>query len=372
MAVYGTTVSSAQYGRTTGALAHEDLSNVLKRLEPAETPMLSMCRVGSQLGNVQFDWEVDKWPTPAGANGVVDGASVTDASVADNAAYRRRMANYGQAFRRAFGEGWIASKVLKLPGQGGSGIAKAAADQLVVLKQEMECAICSTDQTATGDTGSAGSLMSGIGKLASRNSGEYFGTSGSDDNTAIRIGQAPFSFIPPADAWVVGEPRGNLSLSMLKGVVKALRKVTKRNRDYACPCGLDLREDFSALTEPSAIAVAGGAGVSGQTRTFMQQLSDAELGSVIDVIRTDYGRLLVMPTDWIGTTMTDQVSSAYVFTEKPKFGYVLPREILEVRYGVTPELNELPNSGQGTRKYWQAFAGLVLSTPQPVGRLFMS
>lgn len=359
----------------------EEFMNILTRVEPADTPLFSMTPNEAQLGNTEFAWAVDKLKAPRGAVGSPDNAEDSNSTLYDNATNRRKIMNSGQAFRLPYGVGWIQAAVPRTPGVTNE-MARASVDMLAVLKEEVECAMASGDQGAASDDGTDGGLMSGFGALSSR--------SNSFSGSTPTVGKIPSDYLPPAGAqygatgdisstpsFTEGPPLATLDLELLKGVVKELRREAKRSRDYVLLCGLDLREQITNLTNPSVQAVSQ-AGVAAQVRTFTQQISDAELGQSIDVVRTDFGRLLVVPTDWIGATCLDSAGTytatraSRVFTEKPKWGYVIGREKIGKRWGVSPEKYDIAPMGAGERAGWRAYCSMVHYYPPLSGRLFMS
>lgn len=355
-------------------LAHEDLMDVVERVDPAETPCYTMAGRENELGNTEFSWEVDSWPTPLGAQGPGDGYDVQDAEIRDVSTAMRKMGNYGQAFRRAYGAGWIANQVPRLPGMGRGGlISKGAADAAVLLKQDIECAFCSLDQVATPDQGGAtGSTMAGMRKLIDP-ANKYANAS------SYAYGKPTDLHPANASCCVTGALASVFNLALVKTVTKALRKTVKRNGDYFFLAGLDLREAVTGLVDPiNATASATGGALSAaatQTRVFTQSLADAELGVSIDVIRTDYGRLMVIPTDFVGTTTTDAggtpqgdtARASRVFVESPKSGYIGKRDKLFKRIGVPFDTEELPNSGGGKKKVLRTYQTLGVGNPQGFG-----
>lgn len=355
-------------------LAHEDLMDVVERVDPADTPLYTMAPREPELGNTEFSWEVDSWPTPLGAVGPGDGYDVQDSEVRDVTSQKRKMGNYGQAFRRAYGAGWIANSVPKIPGVSRGGlVAQGAADAAILLKQDLECAFGSLDQTAVSDVGGAsGSTMAGLRKLIDP-ANKYASAS------AFTYGKATDVHYANSSCCVTGALASVFNLALLKTVTKALRQTVKRNGDYFFLCGLDLREAVTGLVDPiTATAAATGTSAvttTTQSRVFSQSIADAELGVSIDVIRTDYGRLMVMPTDFIGNTTTNSGGSVQndanrasrVFVEKPKCGYIGKRDKLGKRIGVPFDTFEIPNSGGGTKKGLRTYQSLRVGNPQGFG-----
>lgn len=352
-------------------MSMEDLMDMVDRVNPYATPVYSMAQREYELGNTEFAWEVDSWPSPNGALGPGDGYAVQTATeTRDVTANLRKMGNYGQAFRRVFGAGWIANRVPKLPGTGkGKLLAKGAADAMVLLKQDAEAAFTSFDQTATPDQGGAtGSLLAGMVKLVDKNNA-YAAAS------AFAYGKPTDLHYAPTGACVTGAMATVVNLSLFRTVAQALRTAVQQNKDYAFVCGLGLRAQVTALTDPTTVSATGGALAATQVRMFSQALADSELGISVDVIRTDWGRFLVIPTDIIGKTMlnstggatTDATRSTRVYTNYPNKGLIVSREKLFKRWGVGFEPDTLQNDGGGTTKQVRCYLSLGVGNPVGYG-----
>jgi hypothetical protein len=357
-------------------LAFEDLLNILEKYEPASTPVFSSIGSESQMGNTEFAWEVDSWASPNGAVGPGDGYAVQSTEIANVATNRRKMGNYGQAFRRVYGAGWIANSVPKLPGAGrGNLLANAATQAMVLLKQDIECAYTSFDQTATADVGGAsGSTMAGIRKLVDY-ANRYTAAS------AFAFGKPSDVHYAPTGACPTGAMSSVLTLSTLKTAVLALRQATKTNKGYMYLCGLLNRQAITALVDPavSTASATGGAlsAAATQQRVFTQAIEDTTLGITIDLIKTDFGRLAVVPTDLIGTTASDSTGGAIsdanrssrTYIEKQNYAYILSPEKLAKRWGVAIEQDDLQNDGGGTNRQWRCYASLAVKNPLGFGFL---
>lgn len=352
-------------------LAFEDLMNVLERVDPAETPLYTMAGREYELGNTEFSWEVDSWPGANGALGPGDGYAVVTSGGGDETrdvtSNRRKMGNYGQAFRRVFGAGWIANQVPKLPGSGkGKLLADGAADAMILLKQDLEAAFASFDQTAEADQGGAtGSIMAGIRKLIDQ-ANSYAAPS------AFAYGKPTDLQFAPTGACLTGTMTSVFNLSAIRTAMKALRKSVLRNKDYAFLCGLSLRQQVTALIDPTTTSVTAGGIAATQVRYFSQSIADAELGMSVDVIRTDFGRWLVIPTDFIGTTttnatggaVTDANRSTRTYVNADTKGLLISREKLFKRIGVPFQTDTLSNDGGGTRRQVRTYQAVGVRNPQ--------
>lgn len=340
------------------------------RVDPAETPVYTMARREYELGNTEFSWEVDSWPTPNGAQGPGDGYAVQSTETRDVTANKRKMGNIGQAFRRVFGAGWIANQVPRLPGSGrGKLLADGAADAMVLLKQDIECAATSFDQQAKPDVGgSSGSIMAGIKMLIDYNN-RYSAPS------AFNYGKPTDLQFSPTGANTTGSLSSAFNLASVRTVAKVLRQTVARNKDYVLLCGLDLRSQVTALVDPAQASATGGALAPTQQRIFSQSMADSELGISIDAIRTDWGRWMVVPTDFIGKTTLnstggttdDTARSTRVYTSQAGYGLILSREKLFKRWGVPFQPDTLQNDGGGTTRQVRCYATVGVGNPLGFG-----
>ena len=177
-------------------LPFEDVLDMLDRVDAAETPVFSMAKRGKELGNTEFWTEVDSWPGPQGAVGYADKYPVQAAEIQDNSANRRKVGNGGQAFRRAYGAGWIANQVPKLPGTGKGFEKRAGMDAMILIRQDMEAAMTSFDQTFVLDSGAqdgnGGGIMAGLRKLVDKNN-QY-----ANPNAAVLGCPSDLQYAPPA------------------------------------------------------------------------------------------------------------------------------------------------------------------------------
>lgn len=347
--------------------------------------MYSMAGREMALGNTEFAWTVDSWPTVNAAVGVPDGSAAASASDRNVLANQRKMGNFGQGFRRQYGAGWIAQRVPKVAGRSNL-VADAQADAMVLLKQDQEVAFCSRDQLATQDAGAAsGALMSGYLRLTSSivpppSTGGSTALSGNYLHvSAYAVGRPTDLHYAPVAASVQGTSLSTgFNLSAVRTISKALRSAAASNGDYVFLCGLDLREAVTALTDPASstsftAATGGFSSHTTQARMFTQAVADKELGISIDVLRTDWGRWMVVPTRFIGHTTeiangtVTATRADRVFNETPKAGYLLKKGNFAKRIGVAPYVENLAKDGGGDRFDAKCFSSLVVYNPVYAG-----
>jgi hypothetical protein len=96
-------------------------------------------------------------------------------------------------------------------------------------------------------------------------------------------------------------------------------------------------------------------------RTFNQDLSSDTFKASIDLFEGDFGRLILHPTTFLGgkngTALSAQATK----------GYVIPMDMVEVRYAKLPQVKALPDAGGGPARLVEAIAGLVVKNPSGFG-----
>ena len=96
-------------------------------------------------------------------------------------------------------------------------------------------------------------------------------------------------------------------------------------------------------------------------RTFNQELASDTYKSSIDIFEGDFGRLILHPSTFIGGK-DGTALSAQAFK-----GYVIPMDMVEVRYAKLPQVKTLPDAGGGPARLIEAIAGLVVKNPSGFG-----
>lgn len=345
-------------------ITHEDYADAIDRILPAQTPVLSFCQNEVKLKAIDRQWNVDSFPAPKGALGRADGEAAPGSGSAlsrDWSSAIRKMGNIAQAFTETWRVGWIAGQVPQIAGVTDvQSYSKAGA--LLALKQHKEVAFCSTDQSALYDVSSSlGAVMAGYFNLVA--SANAYSTALS----AYAIGKAPGGFAAPVSAVLTGAMSAVHSRAMWKSVSLALRQVAKQHTDWMAVLGLSLRQAVTDLTNPTVqnyVASATGlasAAASDQVRVLLRNETDNVLGATVDTIQTDFGRIMVTESDYIGTTTgTDGSSSglsawatasatriAAVFSANLKAGIVFKRGNLFKTWGVMPFTTLLAPDGGG-------------------------
>jgi hypothetical protein len=328
--------------------AREDLADYIAIVDAKSTPFVSMAPKGRDIGNMQFSWQVDNYGAPVLA-GVVDGTDVTVASASNPVVNRTRLNNYGQAFRRDLRIGFIAETqdVAGVTDELANGIAK----KLVEIKRDMESTFMCTNQAAQADNGSSNAYLTG-------SLGNWL-TSTNASNIGACASGSPFL---PASGAVDTTASASFTEATAQNVLTAIYSATGTFRDYDCILGTTLKRAFTNLTASGVTQVVNANSIAATSvRTFNQDLSSDTFKASIDLFEGDFGRLILHPSTFLGGKNSTSLS-AQAFK-----GYVIPMDMVEVRYAKLPQVKDLPDAGGGPARLVEAIAGLVVKNPSGFG-----
>ena len=328
--------------------AREDLADYIAIVDAKSTPFVSMAPKGRDIGNMQFSWQVDNYGAPVLA-GVVDGTDVTVASASNPVVNRTRLNNYGQAFRRDLRIGFIAETqdVAGVTDELANGIAK----KLVEIKRDMESTFMCTNQAAQADNGSTNAYLTG-------SLGNWLNSTNASNIGACASG-SPFL---PASGAVDTTASASFTEATAQNVLTAIYSATGTFRDYDCILGTTLKRAFTNLTASGTTVTLNSNSIAATSvRTFNQDLSSDTFKASIDLFEGDFGRLILHPSTFLGGKNSTALSAqAYK-------GYVIPMDMVEVRYAKLPQVKELPDAGGGPARLVEAIAGLVVKNPSGFG-----
>jgi len=328
--------------------AREDLADYIAIVDAKSTPFVSQAPKGRDIGNMQFSWQVDNYGAPVLA-GVVDGTDVTVASASNPVVNRTRLNNYGQAFRRDLRIGFIAETqdVAGVTDELANGIAK----KLVEIKRDMESTFMCTNQAAQADNGSTNAYLTG-------SLGNWLNSTNASNIGACASG-SPFL---PASGAVDTTASASFTEATAQNVLTAIYSATGTFRDYDCILGTTLKRAFTNLTASGVTQVVNANSIAATSvRTFNQDLSADTFKASIDIFEGDFGRLILHPSTFVGGKNSTSLSAqAYK-------GYVIPMDMVEVRYAKLPQVKDLPDAGGGPARLVEAIAGLVVKNPSGFG-----
>jgi hypothetical protein len=147
----------------------EQLSNIVSRITPEDTPIYSKSGKGKTKGT-HPEWEIDTLRAPA-ANAQTEGDDYSFSAITQPT----RVGNYTQIFR----EGWIFSGTQEAVENAGN-VVKAAEKKVkaaIEVRKDFELAIVTNTASVAGATRYLGSLPSWLTTNVSRNSGSNGGFS---------------------------------------------------------------------------------------------------------------------------------------------------------------------------------------------------
>lgn len=346
-------------------ITHEDFADAIDRINPAAYPLNSFAQSEVKLKAIDRTWNVDSYPTPKGALGRGDNEAAPasgSTSSRDWSTNIRKMGNIAQGFSETYRVGWIAGQVPQIAGVSNvEDYAKAGAYEM--LKQHAEVAFSSFDQVAVYDQGPGlGAVGAGYRKLID-SANAYSAAS------AYAIGKPTDIHSAPMGACVTGALTSVHTRAMWKTVALALRTAAKQKTDWMLIAGLTLRQAITDLTVPTVQSTdkAGATAASlaaDQIRVYSRMESDSVLGATVDMIQTDFGRIMVTDTDYIGTTTTDSSGSALsavnttsgtgagargnaAFVSNAKYGMLIKKGNLFKTWGIMPYSEKLGTDGSG-------------------------
>lgn len=169
-----TTLSTSAVGN------REQLSNIVSRITPEDTPIYSMAGKEKTKGS-HPEWEIDELRAPA-ENIQAEGDDYTFASVAAPV----RVGNYTQIFR----EGWIYSKTQEAVENAGN-VEKFAEKKVkagIEVRKDMELSIVTNNASVAGATRESGGLPTWLTTNVSRNSGS---NGGYNSGTGLTVAETP-------------------------------------------------------------------------------------------------------------------------------------------------------------------------------------
>lgn len=379
-------------GSGPGPTKREDLADYISLIDAKDTPFSSMAPKGKDLGNMYHRWSADVYEG-ATTEGFKDGKDAThipssssdvnnvkgkdggtwndpansdaydstthggayEVLVMNHARQRDELANYAQYFRRATKVSPLAAEVTN-PVGGKNLLAQGVAKKTVELKRDMEKTFLSNN---------APKKEASTQPYKTRGLGSWI-------NNAPDAGDAdiPDAFKTPSDNTQDVGGASDTSLlteTLIQDVLEAIYNVTGSVRSFDLICGAKIKRGFTNLTSTSTEFAStttdydsGTAGVqtaamagNPKVRTFNQELGNTTFKNTITVFEGDFGTLNIHVDNFMPSANT---------------GYIIPLEMTEVRYGMLPRVQDIPNSGAGEGRIIEACASLVVKQPQGFGK----
>lgn len=356
---------------TTGPSKREDLADYIALIDSKDTPFSSMAPKGKDLGNMFHRWQVDQYeaatdigfvdgvdatPTAHGSAGVVEsGASVSHGAgygplISNHRRNSDELSNYGQYFRRATKVSPLSAQVTTPAGERDL-LAAGVAKKTVELKRDMEKTFLSNNAPVVG-TASV--------PYQTRGMGSWIQLLGSDSTVGSSVYTVAQSTPSDSSVDITGASNVNeLTEGKLQGLLESIYGETGNVRGYNLICGTKVKRFVTDLTSTSVEVASDAAGTNTTgaatgVRSFNQNLGDTTLKNTIQVFEGDFGTLTLFVDSFVPDAYT---------------GYVIPMEMTEIRYGMLPRVQTIPNSGSGEGRIVEAVASLVVKNPKGFGKL---
>jgi len=337
---------ATSYNVTSTQGAREDLANLLRMVEPMQTPLFSTLKQSKAPKATLTEWLVDTVADPA-ISGVIDGQDLdlfhvsvgSGADFSDLINSRARLGNRVQTIRRAYAVSRQAQLVDVAPGENLMAASKAKA--LIELKRDIETAIGSTNDQSAG-TSSAGATFAGLGTWTNpAATGNTFDTSAKQGFRSVTNSRHDVS------------SNSGLTESQFRAVLQAVYEASGSKGDfslYAGPNIVNYVSDFSR------------AAVANATYNFEQDVSGGSIRlSVIEFI-SDYGLVKVIPDLFLGR------ASGAPGTAVPDASYLIPNDdTVSLKFLENIVTENLPDLAAGPRAFVEAMLTLCVTNPRALG-----
>jgi len=304
----------------------EDLTNILSRLAPEDTPIFNRLGKESAAKAMLTEWQLDDLGDPV-FGGTDEGVDVT--SFDNKAKDREKVGNRQEKFR----ETWNVTEEQELVDTAGvdSEVAEAKAKSNIELKNDSESAIAS-DQTQQAGTGAQPSRLEGLGAWS--------------DPTNATI---PVRYRTPAAS--VGVTTG-LTENTFRAVLQSRFTTVGKKGAMAQFNGPNLQDKISDFTRAEGTTTQKSFSVNIMAEKKMMILSVMEYVS-------DWGTIDMMPT-LFNARVTDTAIGAATLDR----GYGLTPGMHELRFLQRPFQKELEDKGGGPRGFSQSIMTLVVRNPR--------
>jgi hypothetical protein len=322
----------------------EDLANLIAMVDAKDTPFTSMAKKGSQPGNTIFRWQADRLPSTSAPTPIVDGTDVDLTTGVSNytndggTQYRVELNNRVQIFRKAVRVSPLTQDVAVIAGVK-SELANQTSKAITLIKREMEVAMCA-NQGAQVDNGTVGYRTRGLDK--------WIVTSANIDTVDLPAAASNFC---PAAAQISTVGTAALTETVVQDVLTGIYSQTGQFKDYDAIVGPTLKRAFTNLVFTTA---ASGTNAYNTIRTLNRESNDSTYASSVDVFQGDFGQIRLHPS---------------LFLKNNFSGYIIPFDMLEVRYGGNvAQVKELQDNGGGPARLIEAVAGLCVYNPLAFGK----
>ena len=327
---------ATSYNVTSVQGSREDLSDQLKRVSPEQTPVFSTLSQSRSPKALLSEWMVDSLGEPVFDTPPVDGADLAfNGGFADEISTRVRMGNRIQQVQRAFAVSRLAEKI-DVAGPQSNLYGASAAKALLLLKTDIESAICSSQLPQTG-TDSVGDKLGGLKHWTDP-----------DATTGVFDTSAKQDFRSVSGSRFNLQSAGSMAESDLRTLVQSVYEAGGKSVGYTLFAGPAVVNEVTDYSRASGAVTATGA-------AFNVDSGDATLRLSVTSWLSDYGRIDIVPTLFAGRS-----SGVAINADVRNSGLLIPKDdsvSLKTMEGVTTI--ELPDVGGGGRRGFAEWMGTL-------------
>ena len=325
--------------------ARENLENLLKTVEPTETPLYSTLSQSAAPKATLNEWLVDSLENPDIA-GVEDGLDLTLSTAKNLIDSRARLANRVQTIRDYFAVSRQAEMVDVAPG--GSLFAASKAKSLIQLKRSIETAIGSSNDQIAGASGTA-SKMAGLGLFSNPSAtGNTFDTSAKQAFRAVSGSRVSL---------------GSLTEDGFRGLLQSVYTASGAKSSFKLFCGPAV---MNKITDYTRAAISNN-----PSYQFTQDVSGKTLIRSVLTYISDFGEISILPDLFLGrvdgTPSGTDTAVGVVNTDR---AYLIPDDdTVSLKFLEGISVMELPDNGGGKRAFCEAMLTLRVGNPRALGSI---
>ena len=339
---------ATSYNVTANKGAQTNLENVLKTVEPTETPLYSTLSQSAAPKATLNEWLVDSLADPE-IGGTIDGVDLTISDAANLIDSRARLGNRVQTIRDIFSVSRQSEMIDVAPGGQGGLFNASKAKSLIQLKRSIETAIASGNDQAAG-TASAGATLCGLGVWSNPTAtGNTFDSAAKQAFRAVSGSRVALS---------------SLTESALRGLLQAVYTASGAKGSYKLFAGPAV---MNAITDYTRATVA----TNNPTYQFTQDVSGKTLIRSVLTYISDFGEISIIPDLFLGrvngTPSGTDTAEGVVNTDR---AYLIPDDdtvSLKFLEGIT--VVDLPDNGAGKRAFTEAMCTLRVGNPRALGSI---
>lgn len=344
-------------GATEPTGAREDLSNLIRTADVAETPFFAMAKKTTGPKNVLFQWQMDKY-------NAVDRSSVTDGQDVDltagsdvfTASNTRALAkNYVHVSQRSTRIGFYTDDVQTVAGAP-SEFDRSMARRTFELRRDMESVLTSNQngsfRSNTAKTKALGSFICENGYA----NGDIGGSDANPSDAATNV-DTNFKLSEGTGPTNAVQTTATLTEKEVQDLLEAIYSQTGTSGNFDGIVGVTLKGKFTKLagTHTTAFTSAGARNLQ-----VNREQDDNRLISTIDVFVGDFGRVRLHPSTFVDGDLAASAGK--------DGGYFLNMNGIEIKYHTPPTASKLTTDGGGPAGLVRSIYGLCVYNPLEHGR----